>query len=731
MRKEELRKLRALNATKEMMEKAWPEKNKTVEIVKNSCGTYERIIRKYNLFLRCQNLGGYLKTALFFPTDMEKGISTPKYEVFLNVEGREYLTRELNEEGEEVRWLTAMALNLQGISWSMQKRSNDTKGIFLSRDADKSIQSLPINGERPGIKDSRALCRIDAWQQEVKDEQTREKEKKQLAPWDADMAIIPELPKGFEEWLKKEAPKKNYIFYDYQRGGARKGYCRHCGKEVQLVHRPYHRRKGKCPVCKRESEFICNTKVRKVNSEWGDRGQLIQRIKGGFVVRTFTIYYEVKTDRYWEPDYVVWEERRTLYRGGAVARYRYTMYKNKYECWCKVKEDSYWEEGGKLYRKNLGQLRRAMEGQTTVLDILQREKSLKVERYLDAEQRYPVIEKLTHAGLPGLAVEFADNYYRIKGMTDPGETGLAKELKLDKWRFQRLKAGIQSVNALLWLQYEKASNTQWPDDLIQYFAGEGIGPDGIAFVKKKLPMGKIYNYVVRQAQKSKEAPGQVLATWRDYLNMAEKLGMDTQKDLFLRPKDLREAHARAVELLERDGMEKIAEEARKKFPKADGVCQTLGKYEYQDKGYCIKAPGGIFDIVREGTLLHHCIHTCDYYFDRISRRESYLLFLRKEGHEDTPWYTLEVEPGGNIRQKRTTGDSQGDDLKAAMPFLKKWQKEVRKRMDEEERELAQESERMRREDHEKLRKDGNRIWRGRLAGMLLADVLEQDFMSAV
>lgn len=34
-------------------------------------------------------------------------------------------------------------------------------------------------------------------------------------------------------------------------------------------------------------------------------------------------------------------------------------------------------------------------------------------------------------------------------------------------------------------------------------------------------------------------------------------------------------------------------------------------------------------------------------------------------------------------------------------------------------------------EYKKLRKDGNKIWHGKLAGKLLVDVLEADFMEAM
>ena len=54
-----------------------------------------------------------------------------------------------------------------------------------------------------------------------------------------------------------------------------------------------------------------------------------------------------------------------------------------------------------------------------------------------------------------------------------------------------------------------------------------------------------------------------------------------------------------------------------------------------------------------------------------------------------------------------------------------------KQLTEEERKLGEKSNRLREENYKSLRKNGNRVWHGKLAGQLLADVLEADFMEAI
>lgn len=116
------------------------------------------------------------------------------------------------------------------------------------------------------------------------------------------------------------------------------------------------------------------------------------------------------------------------------------------------------------------------------------------------------------------------------------------------------------------------------------------------------------------------------------------------------------------------------------------------------------------------------------YWERIEQQEAYILFLRKTAEIDKPYYTLEVEPNGTIRQKRTYFDRQNDDLKDAEKFLKEWQKVVSERLTESDREKAEKSKVLRLQEFEQLRQDDIRIHTGDLAGQRLVDVLVSDLM---
>lgn len=93
-----------------------------------------------------------------------------------------------------------------------------------------------------------------------------------------------------------------------------------------------------------------------------------------------------------------------------------------------------------------------------------------------------------------------------------------------------------------------------------------------------------------------------------------------------------------------------------------------------------------------------------------------------------PYYTLEIEPDGTVRQKRTLFDRQHEDIEQATEFLQKWQKVIAARLTGQDLKLAAQSRVLRNEEFIQMKKDRVVIHTGHLAGHLLADVLLADLM---
>ena len=118
MQKEELRSLKRINATPKMVRMARDNERK----VEYQSVLHDEIYLErntvYDLMVRCQSRGAYLMICIFLPEKIAKGELTPTYEVYCNLEGREYITRIL-QDGREQKWSTAMADNLGNIYYKL------------------------------------------------------------------------------------------------------------------------------------------------------------------------------------------------------------------------------------------------------------------------------------------------------------------------------------------------------------------------------------------------------------------------------------------------------------------------------------------------------------------------------------------------------------------------------------------------------------------------------------
>lgn len=208
----------------------------------------------------------------------------------------------------------------------------------------------------------------------------------------------------------------------------------------------------------------------------------------------------------------------------------------------------------------------------------------------------------------------------------------------------------------------------------------------------------------------------------------------SEKNRYLYDMDFKETklykrHNDLIKYIEDNQLSVTAGELADKYPNINSVLSGLReKYEYSDETFTILAPRCIEDILKEGQALHHCIDKKTEYLERINEQETYILFLRNTKQPDTPYYTLEVEPGGVIRQKRTEYDRQNKDIEAASAFLREWQLEIQKRITENDRELANRSRQLRMESYAEMRKKKVKINGGLFQGKYLADVLEADLM---
>lgn len=537
--------------------------------------------------------------------------------------------------------------------------------------------------------------------------------------------------------------QENYIFYDYRKGGARYGYCTYCEKEVALKQRPYHNAVGKCPRCRHKITFKAKGKITEYLRSPTECAYLAQKCGDGFVVRQFQVNRQYrKEENTITSKTSSFEKQRIFYRADLSSHsYYWGWYKQRRTRWVEGIDEyvytgmgysynEYCYQPGSIYGKTLSSIAPFLV-RTGLREYVRLCRGcVSPNWYLFAWGRFPRIEQICKANLPRLTTECLENFGAVKScIRQESETSLVKALALDTNRLSRLRTLNGGAIMLDWLQREKCSGRIIPDHALRWLEQENIHVSDIDFILDRMSEQKVCNYLQRQKSGTRDSLRQIIFTWRDYLSMADKLGINTHDEIVYRVKLLRQRHDELVEQLRKRERDMEAAATARKYRKIAGICRLIKpKYEYTGEVYSIVVPSGVRDIMREGDALSHCVGKSDRYWERIEQQEAYILFLRKTAEIDKPYYTLEVEPNGTIRQKRTYFDRQNDDLKDAERFLKEWQKVVSERLTESDREKAEKSKVLRLQEFEQLRQDDIRIHTGDLAGQRLVDVLVSDLM---
>lgn len=714
MRKEQLKKMRKLYATPAMMKKAGQDAPKPMER-KYSWRKDPIYAYKYGIYMRCQVLEGILKVSFFLADKMRLGGNKPVYDLFINKETGEFLTWDAGRE----KWRTA---KLDMLEWPEYVWYS---GRYINPEGNRSIKRY-LNTEEGGYKG------LLNYQQHIRGKELRRRHKRETEPWDLEMDKIPELPKDWLHWVDKQAIREHFIFYDYTRKGAEEGYCTWCGKIVP-VKKPKHNQYGTCRNCGHKIQYKARGRAGTVCTD-NECAYLLQRCENGFVIRKFTCWKRLEKGNYEHPEITAKENERVIYNRQFGKRVFYWgLYKNDHHRWIEGHGTyyGYWSRSrGKVYKRTLPDLAENELQRTGLLEMSRSVDRFDPETYIEEWKRKPRYEQFAKAGL-GKLIEEPEGIIK-HALERPGNIkDLAKEVGIDKARMKRLREHKGGKLYLEWLRKEKALDTMYPDSVIQYFSENSIHPERLELMLTRMSYIKICNYLKKQAGISGRRPYELVGTWEDYICIANRLKIDTQLEINYKPKDLKKAHDDVVSICGGKDIAKRAGEIAEKFPGIDEIHEEIKeKYEYTEKKYSIVVPGRIEDIILEGKILGHCLHSSDRYFDRIQRRESYIVFLRKTEEPDKPYYTLEIEPDGTARQKRTVGDSQNADFEEAKKFILRWQQAVQERMSEEDLKLAEISGRLRAEEFKELREERKKVWHGKLAGQLLADVLEADLMEA-
>lgn len=559
---------------------------------------------------------------------------------------------------------------------------------------------------------------------------------------------MPEIPEFFYEWSKAVFPA-SWCFYKRRKNHADL-FCCKCGKSYTIRTKaresyegtfetvydtPVHDTFGTCKECGASVRFVSGI-MRKdyyYDKEVVLIGQKYQ--EKGYVLRNFEV-----TRTYGR-------ERKEEYNFTEMARSFYIPGKRKVqEDWKKrdwYAGEDYWDYTGYggFYKQmeHAGHIftdtYRSMKG-TCLEYCMVQEYYAHMNRpfskfntyfndlrnYLNAYFRYPIIEVLVKMGaykmVNRMEYSWRSNIFNINNRAKTPYDML-------RVRKKRFKPFIKEPNdiKLSWYQYEY-KHGMIDDEIIEWMSDSRIDTKAAEKLIRHMSPKQIMNYLIRQQEEQykKFSYLGIVQQYEDYINMCIRLGKDITDEMIYRPRQLKRRHDECVKEIERKNAKIKADEYSKKYGEAEKVLESIKeKFEYTGSRFLIKVPERIIDIVIEGNTLHHCAGATDRYFDRIKSHETYICFLRKVDEPEQPFYTIEVEPGGTIRQHRGMYDEEPE-LDAVKPFLIEWQGVIKERMSEHDRKLAAVSKQKREANIEDLKaKNNTRVLQGLL----------EDFMEAM
>lgn len=565
------------------------------------------------------------------------------------------------------------------------------------------------------------------------------------------MAQIPRIPDDFTEWIFRVAAHgQEYAFYNKEYAFYS---CTACGRtssekeweRAEGAGKVRHNDPAICPACgktvtvkKRTDHIVHETQVMllqnmdsdtsvsrhiDVKLEWRAGGKKAACSEGirlifrrNYKIRPVKIYYAYVNKSDWDAGPVYFDEHNPCNR--------------------RIKEAYLHPEGIKEALKGtaysvwmdlfpqLAVAGKKLDYNNLMIAGLRKTDILRVTEYL-FKGRFSRMLRETAA-----AVSILSGSYRGPLALDGECIGDVFGLE-DRQKINRLRQIDGGKQILEWLRWSEYTGKKIDDVTLQWLDRQGINKEQLSFILNRMSPCQIMHYIQRQQQESYKGKSCyiILTAWKDYLSMCRKLGKHTEDEMIFRPRELKRRHDEAVEecrvrqeeLLEIE-QEQAADRMRDKYPGAEEhLAEIRERYEYRDDQYIIRVPARLMEIMQEGAALHHCVGSSERYFERIMQKETYICFLRRAEAPDKPYYTIEVEPGGTIRQHRSEYDEEPD-IEKIRGFLRRWQKEIKKRLNEEDRRLAHISAQKRQQNIEELREKNNiRVLKG----------LEEDFMEAM
>lgn len=570
------------------------------------------------------------------------------------------------------------------------------------------------------------------------------------------MQEIPPMPSDIREWLFDVAAGEDYMFWDKE--GESYG-CSSCGtgiKEQELIEKTgekkiRHNDYVKCPNCgkrlqvkKRTQRVVKKTGLYLIQQD-GEEFSVI-RIFDAEIGWTYHKHSVCLDEGIRILAYKDGYNKRNKKRYGIFYKQGYCSYKNL--DFDKGNHKNKRAKEGYLYQGNMQEIlsKTAYSTSGRILEqMAEKNMCIDYNKILIGDYAYKnytrTLEYLFKCRLKKLLRQTIKNTDWWGGGTYNGSLridgqSMEEVLRIsDRQKINRLRDMDGGEEELWWLRYSEEHEQKIPQDTLIWLVSSEIEPASIKRAGRHMRPQQIQNYIIKQQKTSYPNlnPKEILEQWEDYLQMCESANMKIDDEMIYRPRELKRRHDEVIEDLNQlcilkamdentEYKEAYSKEMREKFPHAEDTLRDIKeRYEFENDQYLIRVPENLIEIVVDGQALHHCAGTTERYFERIENRETYICLLRRKSAPEIPYYTIEVEPSGTIRQHRSYLDEEPG-IEEIRPFLRQWQQELKKRLTEEDKRLARISQVKRHENIKELEEKRN---------IRVLKALEEDFLENV
>lgn len=606
---------------------------------------------------------GHRRTLVLYVYDRKRaadGDSAPVWTMFQA--GGDYVTLARYGDG-SADWRTAAFENLVRDYYFKEKCA-----FYSARDEER-VCGFFRDHDHGGIE---ALVRA---QKAILEERARRREAREDRKVLARMKGIPALPGGLEDWARREVLPA-YFIYGHARKGVAKGACSACGHEAVLSGVKY-KVKASCPHCGREMSMCPGGLAKHIQDR--ETGVVIQRVGSALAVRVLKIGAKYQGGA---PSVGIRENARQLIGldpEGTVECRRYYLSSEG--------DRSKWKEGlrpawfgrrtyegdtdGYLYCGNLPE---AMAGTPwqycPIVPFYRRDVGpMTVSMFLRAHIEHPRYEHLLKVGFYELVYHAHEHY--PAPVLDETQNRTHRLLGVDAEDVAFLRDREAGMEELQLLQTYYRAGVKDRQKLVLWQEEQHVTRD-VGHILEHMTAHKFMRYMDKQfaalrldGNKGRYGNMQhAVSEYRDYLDMCVKLDYDMGNSFVLFPRDLREAHDRAVRRVKARADAKM----RRDFQAA--MRAIAGHLDFQMDGMKVVLPSTADEIIAEGQALHHCVGG---YVDRVARHECIIVFLRQCEDPDKPFYTVEVR-GKEVVQVR--GWDNDAPTPKVMEFMDRWERKV-------------------------------------------------------